>query len=125
MSAMTDLADRVYVSKRLLDLSKEFAGQAGALVDTYHAFKEAERAYSVGKAKALLRAPVHDPRDAGRKFTADDRRAWVEVETAGLADALLVAEIANKYQVEAVWARNKELDALQTLSADARAEMRL
>ena len=120
-----DAPDRGYVSQRLLTLSKEFAGQAGAIVDTYHTFKEAERAYSVGKAKALLNAPVHDPKCPGRKFTDADRKAWVEVETARLADALLVAEVAWKYQQEAVWARNNELSALQTLSADARAEMKL
>jgi hypothetical protein len=118
-------SDRGYVSQRLLALSKEFAGQAGAIVDVYHTFKQAERAYSVAKAKALLNAPTHDPRDAGRRFTADDRKAWVEVEVSKLADALLVADVANRYQQEAVWARNKELDALQTLSADARAEMKL
>lgn len=116
-------------SQDLFLLQREFSGSSDALVDTYHEYQQAARAYRRAKANALLRAPINDPKDPSgkRKYTADDRNAWVEVETdvVAAADAMLVAEIAHKYHAEEVWARKNRLEALKILRADIRAEMNL
>lgn len=122
-----DDAEIAQVSRGLFDLQLQFAGQSQEMVDTYGAWQKASRAYRRAKANALLRAPIRDPKDNSRKYTADDRNAWVEVESDVIeaADAMLIAELAHKVHAEDVWARKNRLEAFQLLSYNIRTEANL
>ncbi|GAA4391538.1 hypothetical protein [Tsukamurella soli] len=119
--------ERGEVAARVLALAREFHTMPDQIKVTREKADEAQKNLDRARARSRVKAPIIDPEDPERrrKLTAEDRDAYVVLDTEDEFDAWLVANAAHEYQKDRVRARDKELSALQTLQADARQEMRI
>jgi hypothetical protein len=83
-------------------------------------YADAEMEYRHAKAKAWLQAPTSEERS---KWTAAEREAWVNGETAALRRDRDQADGMRLAALESVRSRRAQLSALQSLLAANRAEV--
>lgn len=111
-----------YITERLMEIEQSIQKGPVALAVARNAEAVAEERYSRAKATALLRCA---PETGGRKTTAAERDAHVFLETKVEREAWQEAHAAFEYAKDVNRNLDREKDALQTRSANLRAEMGL
>lgn len=111
-----------YITERLMEIEQSIQKGPHALAVARNAEAVAEERYSRAKATALLQCA---PETGGRKTTAAERDATVFLETKVEREAWQEAHAAFEYAKDVNKSLSNEKDALQTRSANLRAEMGL
>lgn len=116
LSEQLDPTTPEYVNARLMELEQFFQSSPGMLQDARNQVVVAGEKYAAAKARAFLSAQ-------GRNKEARESQAFLD--TRNEREELQVKEAAFKYLQDGVQAYSREKDALQTRSANLRAEMTL
>ncbi|KAA0021825.1 hypothetical protein [Antrihabitans cavernicola] len=111
-----------YITSRLMEIEVAIYRGPLAMGRERNALVVAEERYNTAKAKALLAVPVEDD---GRKLTAGEREARAFLATGLEREAYQIADAAFKYSQDVSRSLDREKDALQTRSANLRAELQL
>lgn len=111
-----------HITQRLIDIETAIQGGPQALGQARNHEARTEETYNRARAIALLEAPQHV---GDRKTTAAEREAHVFLATETEREAWRVAHSAYEYAKDMNRSLDREMNSLQTRSANLRAETQL
>ncbi|NKZ90483.1 hypothetical protein GS966_11115 [Rhodococcus hoagii] len=112
-----------YITRRLMQIEVALYRGPAVMRAAREAATVAEEKLNRAKARALLAAPVQD--EAGRKLTAAEREAHAFLAVNTEREEWQTKDAAHRYAQDVNRALDREKDALQTRSANLRAEAQL